>query len=69
MLIARCKRINLSIMQINGKDMGAQIGVLVRSVVATVEIEGAKILILIIITTAIQNDAGSVVVRVVARNR
>lgn len=69
MLIARCKRINLSIMPINRKDMGAQIGVLVRSVVATVEIEGAKILILIIITTAIQNDAGSVVVRVVARNR
>ena len=48
--------------------MRAAVGVLVRSCVVTVQVEGAVVLVLVVVTTAVENNAGSVVVRVVAQN-
>ena len=48
--------------------MGADVGVLVRGVVVAVQVERAVVLILVVVTAAVENNAGSVVVRVVAQN-
>ena len=48
--------------------MRAAVGVLIRSSVVTVQVEGAVVLVLVVVTAAVENNAGSVVVRVVAQN-
>ena len=49
--------------------MGADVGVLVRSGVVAVQVERTVVLVLVVVTAAVENNAGSVVVRVVAQNR
>ena len=48
------------------EDMGADVGVLVRSSVVAVQVEQAVVPVLIVVTTAVQHNTRSVVVAVVA---
>ncbi len=48
------------------KDMGADVRVLVRSLVVAVQVERTVVLVLVVVTTHVQHHAGSVVVAVVA---
>ena len=48
--------------------MGAAVGVLVRSSVVTVQEEGAVVLVLVVVAAAVEYNARSIVVRVVAQN-
>jgi len=45
--------------------MGADVGVLVRSLVVAVQVERTVVLVLVVVTTDVQNDARSVVVAAV----
>ena len=47
--------------------MGADVRVLVRSSVVTVQVESAAILVLVVVTTHVQHHARSVVVAIVAK--
>ena len=49
--------------------MGAAVSVLVRSSVVAVQVERTMVLVLVVVTATVENDAGSVVVRVVAQSR
>ncbi len=70
MLIARCNANKPRLLcRISCKDMGADVGVLVRSIVVAVQIERTVVLVLVVVTAAIEHDAGRVVVRVVAQSR
>ena len=48
--------------------MGAAVSVLVRCRVVTVQVEGAVVLVLVVVTADVENDTRSVVVRVVAQS-
>lgn len=45
--------------------MGADVGVLVRSLVVAVQVERTVVLVLVVVATDVQNDTGSVVVAAV----
>lgn len=45
--------------------MGADVGVLVRSLVVAVQVERTVVLILVVVTADVQDDTGSVVVAAV----
>ena len=45
--------------------MGAAVSVLVRCRVVTVQVEGAVVLVLVVVTADVQDDTGSVVVAAV----
>lgn len=49
------------------KDMGADVGVLVRSRVVAVQVERAVVLVLVVVTAHVQHNARRVVVAVVAK--
>lgn len=49
--------------------MGADVGVLVRSSVVAVQVERTVVLVLVVVAAAVEDNAGSVVVRVVAQSR
>ena len=49
--------------------MGADVGVLVRSSVVAVQVERTVVLVLVVVAATVENNAGSVVVRVVAQSR
>ena len=49
--------------------MGADVGVLVRSLVVAVQVERTVVLVLVVVAAYVENDTRSVVVRIVARNR
>ena len=49
--------------------MGAAVSVLVRSSVVAVQVERTMVLVLVVVAATVENDAGSVVVRVVAQSR
>ena len=48
--------------------MGADVRVLVRGVVVAVQVERTVVLVLVVVTAAVENNARSIVVRVVAQN-
>ena len=51
------------------KDMSADVRVGVRSGVVAVQVERTVVLVLVVVTTHVQHDAGSVVFAVVAYSR
>lgn len=48
--------------------MGADVGVLVRRIVVAVQVERTVVLALVVVTAAVEYNAGRIVVRVVAQN-
>lgn len=49
--------------------MGAAVSVLVRSRLIAVQVERTVVLVLVVVAATVENNAGSVVVRVVAQSR
>lgn len=48
--------------------MGADVRVLVRGVVVTVQVEGTVVLILVVVAANVQNNTGRIVVAAVVQN-